>query len=151
MTYKNLNDKIKLYTIGHSNRSFEELLSLLKEHGIQALADIRRFPSSRKFPHFNQGNLQRELKPYGIEYHWFEDLGGRRESYQTREESPNTALQVEGFRHYADYMQTEAFENAVDTLLTIAGEKPLAYMCAEKMFFSCHRRLLSDYLAAQGP
>jgi uncharacterized protein (DUF488 family) len=153
-------EKVKLFTIGHSSRTFDDFLSLLREFKISTLVDIRRFPGSRKFPHFNRQSLEAALSAFsetsplggpasGIEYLWLEDLGGRRSGPDIAE-SLNPGLKNSGFRRYADYMQTEQFHSAVKRLLSVAAAKPTAIMCAEKLFWKCHRRLLSDYLAAQG-
>jgi uncharacterized protein (DUF488 family) len=144
-----VNEKIKLFTIGHSNRLWDEFLSLLHEFKIEVLVDIRRFPGSRKFPHFNRRSLKQTLPASGIEYLWLEDLGGRRSGPEI-DKSLNPGLKIAGFRHYADYMQTDQFRSAVTQLLSVAAAKPTAIMCAEKLFWKCHRRLLSDYLVAQG-
>jgi uncharacterized protein (DUF488 family) len=141
--------KLKLFTIGHSSRTFDDFLSLLREFKISTLIDIRRFPGSRKFPHFNRQSLEATLPASGIEYLWLEDLGGRR-SGPAIAESCNPGLKSPGFRHYADYMQTEQFRLAVNQLLKIVFEKTVVIMCAEKLFWKCHRRLLSDYLVAHG-
>jgi uncharacterized protein (DUF488 family) len=143
-----LREKIKIFTIGHSNRPLDELLSLLGEFKIEVLVDIRRFPGSRKFPHFNRQSLEKTLPEAGIEYIWLEDLGGRR-SGPDLADSPNTGLKSPAFRRYADYMRTEQFHSAVNRLLSVASVKPTAVMCAEKLFWKCHRRLLSDYLVAR--
>ncbi len=139
----------EVITIGHSNRSMEDFLALLKEFEVRALVDIRRFPSSRKFPHFNRSNLQEELAGNLIGYSWIESLGGRRQGARGQV-SPNEALENIGFRNYADHMLTEEFHLGVEELLVIARCQRTAVMCAEKLFWSCHRRLLSDYLHAQG-
>jgi uncharacterized protein (DUF488 family) len=141
-------EKMKLFTIGHSSRTFDDFLSLLREFKISTLVDIRRFPGSRKFPHFNRQSLEATLPASGIEYLWLEDLGGRR-SGPDASKSLNPGLKSPGFRHYADYMQTEQFCLAVKSLLSVAAAKPTAVMCAEKLFWKCHRRVLSDYLVAQ--
>jgi uncharacterized protein (DUF488 family) len=140
---------ICIYTIGHSNRSLEDFLALLKEFDIRALADIRSQPSSRKFPHFNRENLETVLPGYDVNYLWLPKLGGRR---RTRKgfDSPNMGLTSPGFRSYADYMSEEEFRKGVGELLSIASESTMAYMCAEALYWRCHRRLLSDYLVAQG-
>jgi uncharacterized protein (DUF488 family) len=136
---------IRLFTIRHSTRSSEEFLSLLHEFKIEALVNIRRFPGSRRLPHFNRQDLEQSLPAAGIEYIWLEDLGGRR-SGPDLADSKNQGLRHPAFRHYADYMQTDKFHTTVDKLLSIASEKTTAIMCAEKLFWKCHRRLLSDYL-----
>jgi len=141
--------KVRLLTVGHSNRSLEEFLSLLKAVGVRAVADVRRYPSSRKFPHFNQDALRQRLDAEGIRYAWFEDLGGRRHG-GTDANSPNAGLESPGFRNYADHMLTDGFHAAAEHLLSLAAEAPTAILCAEKFYWKCHRRLLSDYLVAQG-
>jgi uncharacterized protein (DUF488 family) len=140
---------IKLFTIGHSTLPFDNFFALLGEFKIEVLVDIRRFPGSRKFPHFNRQSLERALPAAGIEYVWLEDLGGRRHS-PIINKSPNSGLKHPAFRNYADYMQTEQFKAAINRLLSIASAKTTVIMCAEKLFWKCHRRLLSDYLAAHG-
>ena len=144
-----IKENIRLFTIGHSTRPMDEFLLLLREFKIEVLVDIRRFPGSRRLPHFNRQSLEKMLPAAGIEYIWFEDLGGRRSGPEI-DKLLNPGLKSAGFRHYADYMQTEQFRLAVDKLLSIAREKTSVIMCAEKLFWKCHRRLLSDYLTAQG-
>jgi uncharacterized protein (DUF488 family) len=144
-----IKENIRLFTIGHSTRPLDEFLAMLREFKIEVLVDIRRFPGSRRLPHFNRESLEKTLPAAGIEYIWLEDLGGRRSGPEI-DKSLNPGLTSAGFRHYADYTQTEQFRLAVDKLLSIAGEKTSAIMCAEKLFWKCHRRLLSDYLVAQG-
>ena len=139
----------ELFTIGHSTHSLDEFLALLAQHSIKVLADIRRFPGSRKFPHFNRENLASVLPQAGIEYHWLEALGGRRHK-QTSGSSHNLGLRNESFRNYADYMPTEEFRAGVQQLLAAATGKPTAFMCSESVFWRCHRRLVSDYLLAKG-
>jgi uncharacterized protein (DUF488 family) len=113
------------------------------------VADIRRYPSSRKFPHFNREALCKSLEAEHIEYLWLEGLGGRRHTTKNSN-SPNTGLKSTGFRNYADYMATDEFHQTVQKLLSVAAKRKTAIMCAEKFYWKCHRRLLSDYLAAQG-
>lgn len=139
----------RLFTIGHSNRSFEEFLFLLNEYKIQAIADIRRYPSSRKFPHFNQKLMRELLAAEKIRYVWFETLGGYRQA-KNNTASLNTGLKSQGFRNYADHMLTAEFQAAVAQLLGLSIRSPTAVMCAEKFFWKCHRRLLCDFLTAQG-
>lgn len=142
-------NSLEVFTIGHSNRSFDEFFALLESHEIAAVADIRSFPSSRKFPHFNRDNLEKELSERSVKYVWLKRLGGRRAPIKGLE-SPNTGLTVPGFRSYADYMATEEFREGVDELLRLAEKLRTAYMCAEALFWRCHRKLLSDYLTARG-
>jgi uncharacterized protein (DUF488 family) len=135
----------RIYTIGHSTREIHELVALLKENSVTRLADIRRFPGSRRYPHFSRESLQKSLPENGITYVHFEDLGGRRKSHG---DSPNTALRNEQFRAYADYMATPEFQSAVERL--IDSDQTTAYMCAEAVPWRCHRNLLSDDLVRRG-
>jgi uncharacterized protein (DUF488 family) len=135
-------------TIGHSNHPLDRFLALLAQHGVEALVDIRRFPGSRKHPHFSRDSLAAALLNSGVEYHWLEALGGRR--HKQRDESPNLALENRGFRNYADYMLSDEFLEGVEKLLEVARQKRMAIMCAEGLFWQCHRRLVSDFLAANG-
>ena len=141
---------VTLLTIGHSNHLFDDFLALLEQHGIEAVVDIRRFPSSRKFPHFNREVLDAVLKEKGIDYHWLEALGGRRHGKATDYPTPNLGIRNQEFRNYADHMLTENFREGVERLLEIAGDRRTAIMCAEGFFWRCHRRLVSDYLLANG-
>jgi uncharacterized protein (DUF488 family) len=134
-----------IFTIGHSTRSLDELVRLLRHEAVTRLADIRRYPGSQRFPHFARETLERSMPAAGIEYAHFEDLGGRR---RTSGQSINTALKNEQFRAYADYMATPEFRAAVDRLL--APDKRTAYMCAEAVPWRCHRNLLSDELVRRG-
>jgi uncharacterized protein (DUF488 family) len=137
-----------LYTIGHSTRTLDELVSALKAHGIETLVDIRAFPMSRRLPHFNREALERSLAEQGIRYVWMQALGGYRKA--TRKDSPHTALRNASFRNYADYTLTPEFEQAAAELLKIAGASRTAYMCAERVYFRCHRMIVSDWLVANG-
>jgi uncharacterized protein (DUF488 family) len=137
-----------IYTIGHSTRQLDELLSALQIHGIKTLADIRAFPMSRRLPHFNRENLEHELSKAGLEYIWLRQLGGRRKR-QTKE-SLNVGLRNDSFRNYADYMLTDEFRIGIEQLLQISERGPAAIMCAERVYFRCHRMLVSDYLTAHG-
>lgn len=137
-----------LFTIGHSTRTLAELIEALHAHGIKTLVDIRAFPMSRRLPHFNRENLEREMPAAGIRYVWMKALGGYRK--QTRKDSPHTGLRNSSFRNYADYMLTGEFKSAIAELLKLAEQAPTAYMCAERVYFHCHRMLVSDYLLAHG-
>ncbi|HZQ92034.1 MAG TPA: DUF488 domain-containing protein [Terriglobales bacterium] len=139
---------LTLYTIGHSTRSLGELMEALRAHGIQTLVDVRAFPMSRRLPHFNRESLEASLPEAGIEYRWMAALGGRRK--KLREDSPNLALRNPQFRNYADYMLTPEFQRAATELLGIAASRPTAVMCAERVWFHCHRMLISDYVVASG-
>jgi uncharacterized protein (DUF488 family) len=137
-----------LYTIGHSTRTLDELVAALKGHKIATLVDIRAFPMSRRLPHFNRESLEDELPKRGIAYVWMKELGGHRK--KIRDDSPNTGLRNDSFRNYADYMLTPEFEQAISRLLAIAEKGKTAIMCAERVYFQCHRMLVSDYLTAHG-
>jgi uncharacterized protein (DUF488 family) len=137
-----------LYTIGHSTRTLDELVSALQAHSIETLVDIRAFPMSRRLPHFNRESLEAELPKRGIQYLWMKSLGGYRKT--TRKDSPHTALRNPSFRNYADYTLTPEFDTAIEELLKIAGQSRTAYMCAERVYFRCHRMIVSDWLVAHG-
>ena len=134
-----------MFTIGHSTRTFDEFLALLNEHQVTRLADIRRYPGSKRYPHFSKDSLEITLPEYGVEYVHFVDLGGRRKPLP---DSPNSALRNEQFRAYADYMATAEFQAAVDRL--VGSDMVTAYMCAEAVPWRCHRNLLSDELLRRG-
>jgi uncharacterized protein (DUF488 family) len=138
-----------IFTIGHSNHAIERFLELLKHHGIEELADIRRFPGSRKHPHFNREQLQQTLDAQGIRYRWLETLGGRRKAASSGT-SENLAWRNASFRNYADYMASEEFRQGAETLVQAASARRTAMMCAEGLWWQCHRRLVSDFLLAQG-
>jgi uncharacterized protein (DUF488 family) len=137
-----------LFTIGHSTRSLIDLIATLQAHRIQTLVDIRAFPMSRRMPYFNRESLERELPLVGIGYAWMKALGGYRK--KSLPESPNIALRNQSFRNYADYMLTPEFEAAAAQLIETAGQRRTAYMCAERLWFQCHRMLVSDWLVAHG-
>jgi uncharacterized protein (DUF488 family) len=137
-----------VYTIGHTNHSFKDFLAILTAHRIEALVDIRSFPASRKWPWFNREGLERTLPAAGIEYRWMKELGGRRK--RLRADSPHTGLRVEGFRNYADHMMTEEFRRGAEQVVALAEKKRAAIMCAEALYFRCHRMLVSDWLTAHG-
>lgn len=137
-----------LYTIGHSTRTLNELLAALKAHQIKTLADIRAFPMSRRLPHFNRDSLEQSLPRAGLAYVWMKNLGGYRKKVLA--DSPHIAMRNDSFRNYADYMLTPEFEQAASELIGLAEESPTAYMCAERVYFHCHRMLVSDWLVAHG-
>jgi uncharacterized protein (DUF488 family) len=137
-----------LFTIGHSTRSLDELVAALRAHGIVRLLDIRSFPMSRRLPQFNRESLECALPKSGLEYLWMKELGGMRK--KIRDDSPNSALRNDSFRNYADYMLTPEFRRAAGDLVRLAEEKPAACMCAERVYFHCHRMMVSDYLVAHG-
>jgi uncharacterized protein (DUF488 family) len=137
-----------LYTIGHSTRTFDELVEALLAHSIETLVDIRSFPMSRRLPHFNRESLEKTLPDAGIRYVWMKELGGRRK--KIRDDSPNVALRNDSFRNYADYMLTSEFQQGTAQLIHLAEQSRTAYMCAERVYFQCHRMLVSDWLIAHG-
>jgi len=140
-------DKRTIYTIGHSTHSLEDFIEMLQSFGVKTLVDIRHFPGSRKFPHFNKENLAAELPKVGISYTHLEGLGGRR---KVQKDSKNSRWRNDSFRGYADYMQTKDFERAAAKLEAIAMKQPTAYMCSEAVWWRCHRSMVSDYLKARG-
>lgn len=137
-----------LYTIGHSTRTLPELIAVLQAHSIATLVDIRSFPMSRRLPHFNRESLESALPAADIRYVWMKALGGYRK--KTRDDSPNIALRNVNFRNYADHMMTPEFEEAVAELVRLGEQSRTAYMCAERVWFHCHRMLVSDWLVAHG-
>ena len=136
-----------VWTVGHSTRSAEEFGQMLVAHGIKALVDVRMFPGSRRYPQFNRTTLAESLAAIGIEYKHEPRLGGRR---TPRPDSHNTAWKNASFRAYADHMETDEFKNGVEELLELARESRVAVMCAEALWWRCHRSLISDYLKASG-
>jgi uncharacterized protein (DUF488 family) len=136
-----------IWTVGHSTRTFEEFLELLVRHGIRALVDVRQFPSSRRYPHFNSAALADRLAAEGIEYVHEVDLGGRRRPLP---ESPNTYWRHPQFRGYADYQATPQYRAALERLIERAAHRPTAIMCAEAVPWRCHRQLIADSLALRG-
>jgi uncharacterized protein (DUF488 family) len=136
-----------LWTIGHSTHSLEAFAGILRAHRIEALADVRVMPGSRRYPHFNQETLAGALAKVDVEYVHLPNLGGRRKS---RPDSLNTAWRNEAFRGYADYMDTEEFRRGIEGLQKLAVEKRAAIMCAEAVWWQCHRALISDWLKVRG-
>lgn len=134
-----------LFTVGHSTRTFSQFLALLREHAIELLVDVRRFPNSRRHPHMGRELLDEALADAGVEYRWIEALGGRR---SRRPDSPHTGWRVAGFAGYADHMDTPEFQRAATELLAWAGQRPVAIMCAEARPEQCHRRLIADWATA---
>lgn len=134
-------------TIGHSTRPQDVFLALLDAHGVRAIADVRRFPASRRHPHFNAAAMAQWLAEAGIGYTHFPDLGGRRAPAPA---SRNTGLRNASFRGYADYMATPPFRAALERLVSWAREQPTAVMCAEAVYWQCHRTFIADALTARG-
>ena len=140
-------ERLTIWTVGHSTRTLDQLLDLLSVNAIEVLADVRRFPASRKYPHFNQDTLRNSLLRVGVEYVPLPELGGRR---RPRPDSHNTVWRSESFRGYADYMETEGFHAGIEILLELTRRKRTAFMCAEGAWWRCHRSLIADYLKAGG-
>jgi uncharacterized protein (DUF488 family) len=138
---------LAVWTIGHSTRSFDELVALLRAHGIDTLVDVRTVPRSRRHPHFSKDALAERLPQAAIAYAHMAGLGGLR---KPRKDSPNTGWRNEGFRGYADYMQTDDFARHLAALMKLAADTRLAVMCAEAVPWRCHRSLLSDALVVRG-
>ena len=141
---------VTIYTIGHSTRDLADFSRVLQVHEIELLEDIRAFPMSRRYPHFNRDHLELWLPEIGTDYAWEKDLGGRRGKQMSREESPNLALRNDSFRNYADYMLSTPFQNAAQRLVERGENQRTAIMCAELLYFRCHRMLVSDYLLSRG-
>lgn len=138
---------MRIYTIGHSTHSIEEFVAMLQSFKIKNLVDIRSLPGSRKYPQFDKDSLAASLAACKINYIYMKDLGGRR---RVQPDSKNTRWRNLSFRGYADYMETDAFKEAVAKLEDIALQAPTAYMCAEAVWWRCHRSLVSDFLKAKG-
>ena len=137
-----------LFTLGHSNRALSELIEMLQQAGVQTLVDIRAQPGSTRHPHFNEDSLREAVSAVGIQYHWAgRQLGGMRAQKQ---DSPHKALQNEGLRGFADYMDGPAFQRAITQLSGLAERATTAVLCAEQEPLHCHRSLIADYLTLQG-
>lgn len=139
--------KLELWTVGHSIRSLDEFIETLMSFQISSLIDVRSFPGSRRYPHFNREQLKSSLAAAGLEYQHFPELGGRR---PVRPDSLNMAWRNESFRGYADYMETAAFREGMARLISVASARRTAIMCAEAVWWRCHRSLISDYLKTKG-
>ncbi len=137
---------ILVYTIGHSTRTTEAFVDLLNGFDVKHLVDVRRYPGSRRHPHFSKDVLQENLAQHGIDYTHMEALGGRR---KPDPDSPNTHWTSDGFRGYADYTATATFDAALAELVRLAGRQTAAVMCAEAVHWKCHRQLLADALVAR--
>jgi uncharacterized protein (DUF488 family) len=136
-----------VHTVGHSTLSLGDFLDLLESHAIQTVADVRRFPASRRHPHFARESLARSLLERGISYEWVEALGGRR---PTHPDSPHTAWRLPAFRGYADHMDTTEFQEALTRLILLTTTRPTTVLCAEAVPWRCHRQLMADALLARG-
>jgi uncharacterized protein (DUF488 family) len=138
---------VTIWTIGHSTRTAEELVAVLAAHEIEAVVDVRRFPGSRRLPQFSAEALSTSLRTAGVSYRWIEALGGRR---RPDPESPNDSWENEAFRGYADHAESEEFAAGLFELLMIANGIRTAVMCAELLWWRCHRRIIADVLVALG-
>ena len=139
---------MRIWTIGHSTRHIDDFISLLEQNEIKLIADVRMFPGSKRYPQFGREALARSLGESDIRYGHFPELGGRRKA---KSDSQNTAWRNEAFRGYADYIETEDFRKGIARLLNLADQfGPTAIMCAEAVWWRCHRSLISDYLKARG-
>ena len=140
-------DPATIWTIGHSTRTLEEFLALLAAYRIEAIADVRRFPGSRRYPHFASEALAKSLPAHDIAYQWMPKLGGRR---KVQPGSPNTAWRNASFQGYADYTATAEFAEGLAELLKLATSKRTALMCAEAVWWRCHRSIIADVLKLRG-
>ncbi|MEP6636217.1 MAG: DUF488 domain-containing protein [Acidobacteriota bacterium] len=140
-------DEATVWTVGHSTHTADDFIKILKAHEISALVDVRSFPGSRRYPHFNQQELAGSLRTASINYHHLPSLGGRRRPLPN---SRNTAWRNASFRAYADYMESPEFKDGIQQLLVLACADRTAIMCAEALWWRCHRGLVSDYLKAHG-
>lgn len=138
---------LTVWTVGHSTLPIEDFVHLLASQRIDVVADVRRFPASRRHPQFNRDQMERSLAEAGVRYASFQELGGRRDA---RPDSDNTGWRNASFRGYADYMETSAFEAGVDRLKEIARGARVAVMCAEALWWRCHRSLIADYFTTSG-
>jgi len=136
-----------VWTIGHSTRTLDDFVATLHAHAIEALVDVRRFAGSRRLPQFNEGTLRDGLERSGIAYAWMPSLGGRR---TPSPDSVNTGWRHPAFRGYADHLASEEFAEGLADLLAIAGGLRTAIMCAEMLWWQCHRRLIADVLVSLG-
>jgi uncharacterized protein (DUF488 family) len=137
----------KVWSVGHGTKASEELVTVLNEVGIKVLADVRSVPGSRRHPQFGRSELTASLAKAGIEYVHLRGLGGRRDA---KSDSPHVALKVDAFRGYADHMASAEFAGDYERLVSLARERPTAFMCAETLWWKCHRRMLSDRLTVDG-
>jgi uncharacterized protein (DUF488 family) len=138
---------VTVYTLGHSTRTADELIDLLRRHDIRGVADVRRYPASRRHPQFARDALQQTLPAAGVRYDWLPALGGRR---PVRPDSRHVAWREAGFSGYADHMETAEFAEGLAVLLELAAERPTAIMCAEAVPWRCHRQLIADALVTRG-
>lgn len=137
-----------VFTVGHGTRTIDELMTVLRDAGVQVLVDVRRYPGSRRHPQFGRDALEQSVPAAGLTYEWRgEELGGRRDPAP---DSPNVAWRVDAFRGYADHLASDGFRNALRDLEERAATTAQAVMCAETVWWRCHRRLIADSLVAHG-
>lgn len=136
----------QIWTVGHSTRTLAELFDLLTAHAIAVLVDVRSFPGSRRYPHFNKERLAVSVPAAGIEYVHLRDLGGRRKG---NKDSRNTAWRHPAFRSYADYMETGSFTQGIDQLERVARAARACFLCSEAVWWRCHRSMIADHLKAR--
>lgn len=139
---------MRIFTIGHSNRTLDEFVALLNTNAIEVLADVRSFTRSFANPQFNRETFETQLSRLGIQYVWIEKLGGLRKGLG--KQSKNTCWKNKSFRNYADYMETDEFREGSSELLNLANEHTVAIMCAEVLYWRCHRSMISDLLKSRG-
>lgn len=147
MTPLSAPSELTIYSIGHSTRTNAEFMSLLKASRIELVADVRRMPGSRRLPQFDSATLADSLAAHGIDYCWIPQLGGRR---RPETDSPHTGWRHAAFRAYADHMLTEEFADGLFELLLLANGLRTVIMCAEVLWWRCHRRLIADALVVLG-
>lgn len=138
---------VRVWTVGHSTRTLEMFITLLKHHGIQAVADVRRFPGSRRLPQYMSEQLEASLTAHGIAYIWIEELGGRR---RAPADAAPSAWRNASFRGYAEHLKSEEFAVGLNQLLRTATRQPTAIMCAELLWWRCHRSMVADVLKLKG-
>jgi len=139
---------MQIWTVGHSTRTIDDFVSLLRANEIKVLADVRAWPGSKRYPQFNKDPLAESLRVHGIRYEHFPGLGGKR---KTKPDSRNAAWRNASFRGYADYMETDQFQRGIERLLDVSrSDGSTAIMCAEAVWWRCHRSLIADYLKARG-
>ena len=136
-----------IWTIGHSTRTIDYFITMLKSYSIEVLADVRSYPGSRRYPQFNKEALEISLSKNNVQYVHIKDLGGRR---KPNRDSKNTMWRNEAFRGFADYMETDAFKKGIEQLQSLADKQRTAYMCSEAVWWRCHRSMISDYLKSIG-
>jgi uncharacterized protein (DUF488 family) len=145
--HQSIHTRVTIWTIGHSTRTIDDFLAVLAAHGIETLVDVRRFPGSRRLPQFGSEALAATLAAHGVGYRWIEALGGRR---RPAPDSPNDGWRNDAFRAYADHIAGEEFARGLTELLDLAAASRTTIMCAELLWWRCHRRLISDVLTSLG-